>query len=186
MLKKFVLKRLCAFFVPYPGKEGVFAEKGARFRGKWGLGAPCPPPPNSPYTPLALPPPALLEDPPPGIVSKTPTAPGRGRGVGGGGGRRGAEAPFTAQTSPFFGENALRATSTCFGGFKWGCRCGGRMAGTHLRYTSNTNQKHPQYCWEFHDQLWEALSGTISEKRGVPSRTGGERILEMLWKPQMP
>ena len=32
----------------------------------------------------------------------------------------------------------------------------------------------------------EALSGTTSEKRGVPSRTGGEIILEMLWKPQMP
>ena len=47
-------------------------------------------------------------------------------------------------------------------------------------------QKYLQYCWEFHDQLWEALSGTISVKRGVPSRTGGERILEMLWKPQMP
>ena len=47
-------------------------------------------------------------------------------------------------------------------------------------------QKYPQYCWEFHDQLWEALSGTTSEKRGAPSRTGGERILEMLWKPQMP
>ena len=30
------------------------------------------------------------------------------------------------------------------------------------------------------------LSGTNSEKRGVPSRTGGERILETLWKPQMP
>ena len=44
-------------------------------------------------------------------------------------------------------------------------------------------QKYPQYCWEFHDRLWEALSGTTSEKRGVPSRTGGERLLEMLWKP---
>ena len=47
-------------------------------------------------------------------------------------------------------------------------------------------QKYPQYCWEFHDQLWEALSGTTSEKRSAPSRTGGEIILEMLWKPQMP
>ena len=44
-------------------------------------------------------------------------------------------------------------------------------------------QKYPQYCWEFHDPLWEALSGTISGKRAVP---GQERILEMLWKPQMP
>ena len=43
-----------------------------------------------------------------------------------------------------------------------------------------------EYCWEFHDQLWEALSGTNSEKRDVPSRTGGESILETLWKPQMP
>ena len=47
-------------------------------------------------------------------------------------------------------------------------------------------QKCPQYSWELHDQLWEALSGTTSKKRGVPGRTGGERILEMLWKPQMP
>ena len=38
--------------------------------------------------------------------------------------------------------------------------------------------KYPQYSWEFHDRLWEALSGTTSEKRSVP-------ILEMLWKPQM-
>ena len=47
-------------------------------------------------------------------------------------------------------------------------------------------QKYPQYCWEFHDRLWEALSGFTSEKRSAPSRTGGEIILEMLWKPQMP
>ena len=47
-------------------------------------------------------------------------------------------------------------------------------------------QKCPQYCWEFHDRLWEALSGTTSEKRSVPSRTGGETILEMLWSLQMP
>ena len=55
-----------------------------------------------------------------------------------------------------------------------------------LGVQSSAFQKCPQYCWEFHDQLWEALSGTNSEKRGVPSRTGGEIILEMLWKPQMP
>ena len=47
-------------------------------------------------------------------------------------------------------------------------------------------QKYPQYSWEFHDQLWEALSGTTSEKRSVPSRIGGERILKMLWRLQMP
>ena len=60
---------------------------------------------------------------------------------------------------------------------------------SQLRQTTKApcgNQKYPQYCWEFHDQLWEALSGTSSEKRGTPSRTGGETILEMLWKPQMP
>ena len=38
---------------------------------------------------------------------------------------------------------------------------------------AHKNQKYPQYCWEFYDRLWEALSGTTSEKRGVPSRTGG-------------
>ena len=31
-------------------------------------------------------------------------------------------------------------------------------------------RKYPQYCWEFHDWLWEALSGTTFEERGVPSR----------------
>ena len=54
------------------------------------------------------------------------------------------------------------------------------------KFSTTINQKYPQYCWEFHDRLWEALSGTNSEKRGAPSRTGGETILEMLWKPQMP
>ena len=44
----------------------------------------------------------------------------------------------------------------------------------HLRCSPQKRlQKYPQYCWEFHDQLREALSGTNSEKRGVPSRTGG-------------
>ena len=92
--------------------KGVFAEKGARFRGKWGSApsAPPPPPQNSPYTPLAPPPSPLLEEPPPpGIFSKTPNAPqekGGGGGEAGGGG--GAprphlprkRAPFSAKT-PF-------------------------------------------------------------------------------------
>ena len=106
--------------------KGVFAEKGARFRGKWGLGPP--PPPKSPYTRLALPPRPLSwkTPPPPGIFSKAPTAPqekggggGEGPGVGGGG----AEAPFTAKTSPLFGENALQshpATSRTYGKMKEG------------------------------------------------------------------
>ena len=34
---------------------------------------------------------------------------------------------------------------------------------------ANKVQRYPQYCWEFHDRLWEALSGTTSEKRGVPN-----------------
>ena len=58
-------------------------------------------------------------------------------------------------------------------GFSWVCG--------HSQF-----QKYPQYCWEFHDRRWEARSGTNSEKRGVPSRTRGERILETLWTPQMP
>ena len=91
---------------------------------------------------------------------------------------------------------------------KWGVRGGGRLniffrdevptkigpnavsestfSSTELSEFFGTHQKYPQYCWEFHDRLWEALSGTISEKRSAPSRTGGERILETLWKPQMP
>ena len=32
-------------------------------------------------------------------------------------------------------------------------------------------QECSQYCWEFHDQLWEALCGTTSEKRGVARPT---------------
>ena len=50
------------------GVKGVFAEKGAHFHGKRGLGTP--PPQNSPYTPLPLPP--LLEDPPPLGFSRFP------------------------------------------------------------------------------------------------------------------
>ena len=61
-----------------------------------------------------------------------------------------------------------------------------RYRGDRRTCQQDTNQKYPQYCWEFHDQPWEALSGTTSEKRSAPSRTGGEIILEMLWKPQMP
>ena len=43
-----------------------------------------------------------------------------------------------------------------------------------LRTFRGLNRVCPQYCWKFHGRLWEALSGTTSEKRGVPSRTGGE------------
>ena len=99
-----------------PGKKAfspkrglVFAVNGAR-RPRRSL---PPPQKNSPRTPLAAtapPPSPLLEEPPPppGIFSKTPTARkgGGGRVAGGGGGA--AEAPFTAKTSPFFGENALK------------------------------------------------------------------------------
>ena len=44
-------------------------------------------------------------------------------------------------------------------------------------------QKYP--LGKFHGQLWKTLSGTTSEKRGVPSRTEGERTLKMLWRLQM-
>ena len=87
----------------FPQFRGVFAEKGARFRGKWGS-APSAPPPPSP----------LLEDPPPHPLAPAPPfswgavgvllkIPGALLKILGGG----AEAPFTAKTSPFFGENAL-------------------------------------------------------------------------------
>ena len=94
------------------GFKGVFAEKGARFHGKWGLGAPSPPPSKFPVHTLAPAAPSPgRPPPPPGIFSKTPTAPqekGGGAGPGAGGvGVGGAEAPFTAKTSPFFGENAF-------------------------------------------------------------------------------
>ena len=49
------------------------------------------------------------------------------------------------------------------------------------------HQVYSQHCREFHDQLWEALSGTTSEKRGVPSRTGGgDKSGLMLWSLQRP
>ena len=70
---------------------------------------PLPPPPKFPVHTPGPPPPPLVEDPPPpGIFSKTPTARRKGAGARGRGGG-GAEAPFTAKTSPLFGENALRA-----------------------------------------------------------------------------
>ena len=40
-------------------------------------------------------------------------------------------------------------------------------------------QKYPQYCWELHDDSSERpLFRTISEKRGIPGRTEGVRILD--------
>ena len=44
---------------------------------------------------------------------------------------------------------------------------------------------HPQYSsWEFHDQLWEALFGTISEKKGRPQPycegNSGKRFLRVV------
>ena len=62
----------------------------------------------------------------------------------------------------------------------------GNFGGAKYFFSGRNVQIYPQYCWEFHDRLWEALSGTNSEKRSAPSRTGGEIILEMLWKPEMP
>ena len=87
---------------------GVFAEKGARFRGKWGLSPPPPPP---------APRPRPLSPGGGGDFAENPR--GRGglpRGGGGpgvctgnlgGGGGGGAEAPFTVKMSPLFGENAF-------------------------------------------------------------------------------
>ena len=85
--------------------QGVFAEKGARFRGKWGLGAPCPPPPNSPYTPHPWP---FPHPPPLGIFSKTPTAPGRGRGVGAGGGGGAPRPHLPRKRAPFSAKTLVR------------------------------------------------------------------------------
>ena len=95
--------------------QGVFAEKGARFRGKWGLG------PDPPPTPGPSPPPPFSWGTV-GVLLKIPEGggvlPGEGRGgargvygefvfFGGGGGGEGAEphlprkrAPFSAKT-PF-------------------------------------------------------------------------------------
>ena len=116
-------------------KKGVFAEKGARFRGKWGLGAPSPPQKFPVHTPGPPPPPP----PPPGFSVKPPPPPRRGGGgewpgVGGGG----AEAPFTAKTNPFFGENALKSY----------CRHVGKIfAPPGLKFSSENEKfqaSHPQ------------------------------------------
>ena len=93
--------------VGLPQTEGVFRyQKSAN--SAYPASAPPPPPPkkNSPCTPLALPPPpSLLEDPPPlGFSVKPPPPPeekGGGAGARGRGWAGGAEAPFTAKTSPF-------------------------------------------------------------------------------------
>ena len=49
-------------------------------------------------------------------------------------------------------------------------------------------QKYPQYCWEFHDNSSERPSPEpLLKKEASPAVLGGgERILESLWKPQMP
>ena len=49
----------------------------------------------------------------------------------------------------------------------WRAHVGKENNGPKLRNTPSTARNS-------NDQLWEALSGTISEKRGVPSRTGRE------------
>ena len=99
----------------FEGAKKAFSPKrGLIFTVNGASAPPPPPPPQIPRThPWPSPPPSppfLLEDPP-GIFSKTPTAPQEKEGVGGEGpgvGGGGAEAPFTAKTSPLFGENALK------------------------------------------------------------------------------
>ena len=113
-------KNLFGFSPIFWEKKGVFAEKGARFCGKWGLGA-LPPPQIPPYTPLALPPcppPPLLEDPPLGFSSKPPPPPkkgGGGRGVGGGGGAEGwgggGRGPIYRENEPLFRRKRLKKTA---------------------------------------------------------------------------
>ena len=63
----------------------------------------------------------------------------------------------------------------------WGmrlCHSDWSVKETPTELQTAKDQKCPQYCWGFHDRLWEALSGTTSEKRGAPSRTGGRQF----WK----
>ena len=92
--------------------NGSFAEKGARFRGKWGLGAPPPPPPPPhPRPPFSWG--GFTENLRGGGSSRRGGEGGGGaqgvhgefgRGVGG----RGRPAPFTVKMSPLFGENAFQ------------------------------------------------------------------------------
>ena len=39
------------------------------------------------------------------------------------------------------------------------------------------NQKYPQYCWEFHDRLWEALPEPLLKKKALPAVLGGRLFL---------
>ena len=95
------------------GNQGVFAEKGARFRGKRGLATPPPPNPGpSPPPPLSPGGRGFTENPRGGGVFQERGGEGQGRVRGIWGGEGGAEAPFTAKTSPFFGENALTPKKT--------------------------------------------------------------------------
>ena len=121
--------------------EGVFAENGAHFHGKWGLGAPSPPPKFPVHTPG---PPLPGRPPPPGIFSKTPTAPqkkggGRGaRGRGGGGGRRG---PIYRENEPPFRRKRLRLFSV----FSW-ARWNRNFAIANLRHSPASR---PAKLWGF-------------------------------------
>ena len=89
--------------------EWPLAEKA--FSPKRGLiftvnGASAPPPKFPVHTPA--PPPPGRTPPPPRDFPAKPHAPGeRAAGARGRGGGGGAEAPFTAKTSPLFGEKAL-------------------------------------------------------------------------------
>ena len=48
-------------------------------------------------------------------------------------------------------------------------------------------QKYPQHCWEFQDQLWEALSGTTSKKRvASPAVLRGKEFWKYSGSTQMP
>ena len=81
----------------YSPKEGVFAEKGARFRGKWGLAPPAPPPPR----PLAPAPPPFLLGGSGGFTEN----PGGGGVFQEGGGRRG---PIYRENEPPFRRKRLK------------------------------------------------------------------------------
>ena len=57
-------------------------------------------------------------------------------------------------------------------------KCVKHCSSKKQKKTEGVHQNCPQYCWEFHDQLWEALSRTISEKEASPAVLRGREF----WK----
>ena len=77
-----------------------------------------------------------------------------------------------------FGECAL-VPALVPGNIRMYPRSGFWYRGTSAKTT--LFQRCPQYCWEFHDQLWLFHGGGPSKKGNGTNRTGGSTILKLIW-----